>query len=415
MLRTGLAANLVDRHGDAGTVFPAYADYSFANVNPTVLSLLGFDAQRRLPGDVFEGVETDVDRVVVLFLDGYGWEHWQRDHGDVPFLSALTETGRVTPLTSTYPSETAAATTTFHTGLTPVEHGLLGWWQYVEEIDAVLEPLPFTTLAGDPVDEVYPDVGKALLCDAPGLYERARDAGVDCRLHQPFPTDEPWTGAADAIRYDTVDELGVQLRRGVGDPDGPEYLYAYVPALDTAAHRFGTSDPRYRADLETVTETLRRELVEKTDSGAAERTLVVVTADHGIVDTVPDENVDISSLDAVWENLRTDADGDPIPPVGSPRNLHLFLRDGTVERVRSALESRLPCRTFTRAEAVERGLFGDREPSDRFRRRCGDLVVIHRDRGVWYDAAELELVGMHGGLTREEMLVPFAVAPLAAL
>jgi hypothetical protein len=134
-----------------------------------------------------------------------------------------------------------------------------------------------------------------------------------------------------------------------------------------------------------------------------------------VVDTLPEENVDVSGVDAIWDALLRDGNGDPIPPVGSPRNLHLHLRDGTVERVREAVESRWSCRTVTRAEAVDRGLFGVGEPSDLFRRRCGDLVVVHRDRGLWWEESELDLVGMHGGLTHEEMFVPFAAATLDAL
>lgn len=382
---TGFERDLLDRYGDGDDVFPAYGDYCFSNVNPTLLSLLGAGTGHRLPADAFGSVETDVERVVVLFLDGYGWEQWKRDCADVPLLSAFTERGVVTPLTSIYPSETAAATTTFHTGLTPVEHGLLGWWQYLNELDTVVETLPFTTLSGDPVEDKYPDVDETLLCDAHGLYEQASDRGVDCRLYQPFPADEPWTATAESVTYETAGDLGVKLRRALEDPDGPEYLSAYVPTVDTAAHRVGTEDARYRADLETATGSLQRELGDRTDSAAAQDTLVVLTADHGIVDTVPGENVDVSETDVIWDTLRRDGDCDPIPPVGSPRNVHLFLRDGAVEQVQATLESRFPCRTFTREEAVERGLFGDGDASKRFRRRCGDLVVVHRNRGVWHE------------------------------
>jgi hypothetical protein len=427
MLQRGVEAELVERRRDGEYVLPAYEDYCFANVNPTLLSLLagddtgttdgdagtGIAPERRLPEAAFAGVETDVDRVVCLFLDGYGWEHWKRDHEDVPLLSAFSERGTVTPLTSIYPSETAAATTTFHTGSTPVEHGLLGWWQYVEEVDGVVQTLPFATRDGEPADDVYPDLHREMLFAGESLYRRAAAAGVDARLHLPFETDDPQTAGADTVVAENVADLAVSLRQDVESPDGPDYCYGYVPNVDAAAHRAGTTDDRYRAQLEMVCACLRRELVERADPAASERTLVVLTADHGIVDTQPDGNGDLRGADVVWGNLRRDGDGEPIPPVGSPRNLHLFLRDGTVERVRDAVESRWPCRTYTRAEAVDAGLFGDGDPSDLFRRRCGDLVVVHRNTGIWW--RDEELVGMHGGLTREEMLVPFAATTLADL
>lgn len=60
----------------------------------------------------------------------------------------------------------------------------------------------------------------------------------------------------------------------------------------------------------------------------------------------------------------------------------------------------------------------DRPPSDRFHRRYGDLVVTHRDLGMWFgdvEPDELSLVGTHGGISPAEMLVPFGAARLSAL
>lgn len=91
--------------------------------------MLDSSFDRRLPDDAIAGVECgDAENVVVLLVDGFGYEHWKRERDVHPLLSALTERGIVTPLTSVYPSETAAAITTVHTGRKPVEHGLLGWF-----------------------------------------------------------------------------------------------------------------------------------------------------------------------------------------------------------------------------------------------------------------------------------------------
>ena len=93
------------------------------------------------------------------------------------------------------------------------------------------------------------------------------------------------------------------------------------------------------------------------------------------------------------------------------------LQAGTVEETRRAL-SAYDATVFTRQAALDRNLFGDRPVTDLFRRRCGDLLVTHRELGVWFgdvEPAELSLVGMHGGCNPAEMLVPFAAARLSTL
>ena len=115
-------------------------------------------------------------------------------------------------------------------------------------------------------------------------------------------------------------------------------------------------------------------------------------------------------LDPLWDALRTGGDGDPIPPVGGPRNVQLHVRDGEREAVRELLAGEFEALLLSREEALDRGLFGPGEPGARFRRRLGDLVVVPRDRSVWHDDAALRYVGMHGGLHPDEMLVPFAAA-----
>jgi predicted AlkP superfamily pyrophosphatase or phosphodiesterase len=103
------------------------------------LSVLDSSFTRQLPDDVFDGVrDGGVENVVALLVDGFGYEDWKRNRASNPFLSALTEHGTVTPLTSVYSSETAAALTTNHTGVQPVEHGLLGWYQYSQEFDGLV-------------------------------------------------------------------------------------------------------------------------------------------------------------------------------------------------------------------------------------------------------------------------------------
>lgn len=415
-----VANRLRTERGDGWALLPDYEEFCFASVPDTVLSVLGADARRPLPERVFEGVETDVDNVVVVLLDGFGYEAWDRFEADHRFLSAVAERGTVTPLTAVYPSETAAAITTMHTGRQPVEHGLLGWFQYVPELDAVLQTLPFATLDDEPAAEMFGnDADPRVLFDESTVYERGADQGIDSVLVHPASFegqayDSMANRGAETRPYGNVAEMALRTRQALEGTDGPTYVFGYVPHLDTAGHEYGNHTPEYRAQCGMVADCLQRELVENLDDETAERTLLVVTADHGQVDTDPARKVDLGTL-GVEAHLQRDGSGDPIPALGGPRNLQFRVRDGNLAELRDVLESSTDVRTFAREEYREMDLFGDHEPSTRFEERTPDLLAIPRESSVWYDDGHLELAGMHGGLNPSEMLVPFAAVRLDTL
>lgn len=418
MIRTEVAQHLLHTAGADGYVFPVYDGYCFSNIPATLGSVLGVDLGGCLPPDVFSGVPLDVDRVVHVLLDGFGFDQWTQRTGGHRFLRVVSDRGTVTPLTSIYPSETAAAITTVHTALTPADHCLLGWYGYFDEVDAVLQTLPFSTVEGTPASEEFgPAVDAGILFSGDPIYERLAAAGIDSYTIQPAETvDTAYTkrSTAGATRqgYDGPRDFATTIRETLDRTAGPSYLYGYVPDIDAVAHEFGTDSDAFEDTLETVTSALFTEF-SLIESEIADRTLLVVSADHGHVNTVPSENIDLREY-PIWGHLRETPGGEAIPPTGGGRNVHLHVKSGAVDDVRAVLAD-LDARVFTRRDAIARGLFGAGAYGRRFDRRCGDLVVVHRNRALWHHNRQLSWVGHHGGLTREEMLVPFAAVHLSAL
>jgi predicted AlkP superfamily pyrophosphatase or phosphodiesterase len=404
VIRTEVEAELRAEYGRDGLVYPAYGSYCFGSVAGTIQSLFGVDGGRSLPEDVFDCVETDVDRVLVVLVDGYGLDSWKRDHGDVPFLRRLSDRGTVTPVTSVYPSETTAAMNTYYTGALPCEHGGTGWNVYDPELGASFTPLPGEVKHVD--DEV--DLDEETIVDADPIADTLAESGVDVQYVVPF---ESTPDAATHNGYDDLEEAATTTTEALEGP-GPRFVHAYVPAMDTVSHEHGTDSEQFQARIREVSDCIEAAL-DGLDPGTAASTLVVVTADHGHVNTDPERNVDLGSVPGLEDTLDTHADGTPIRMSGSPRNVHLRIEDGRVSEARELLEEHVDAHVRTATEALDTELFGDRPNSSVFERRLGDLVVSHRELGTWWgdqESEELRIVGMHGGLTPEEMLVPFAVA-----
>jgi hypothetical protein len=418
MLRETLADDLRENEPTPGFISPAWEDYCFANIPDTVLSLFGEDAARPLPETVFEGVSTDIDHVVLAFVDGLGWNHFQRVRDDHSFLARLAKRATVTPLTAGYPSATAAAVSTIHTGCQPVEHGILGWNTYVEALGGYVQALPFADYNRTPLGEVRDDPDPTALIDERTHYERL---DADSLLVQPEgiggnPYDVQVNRGAELINYDNAAQAVYRVRERLERAEKPTYCYCYLPNVDALSHAAGVIHEETDAQLGSISHAIEREIVEKLAPGVAERTLLLLIADHGEIDSVPEKRIDIDTLD-IDAHLQRDENGEPIPVLGSPRNLQFHAREGHRDKLCAELETGLEALdplVFDRDQIIDEELFGDREPSEQFEQRCPDLLVVPRN-GFVGDESQLSKVGMHGGLHPDEMLVPFAAARVDTL
>lgn len=414
MLRRAAADRLLDDEIAPGYVRPAYDGRSFGNVPATVGSLLGVDLDGQpLSSEIvpFERVET----VVVVVVDGFGFEQYERHHADHGFFARLTDRTPVWPLTTVFPSETATAMGTYMTGRMPVEHGLIGWNIPIK--NTVIESLPFETKDGTDAGEAL-GIERDRLREGTSIAEQLHNAGVETRqvIPESIVTGDAAVPSVTQLPYDDLDAFSGQLRAAIQDADSG-FVHAYLPHVDTVAHEVGTSGTGYRSVLHEVSAALERAIGGVAET-IAERTLLTVTADHGHVDTTPEGNVDLLGFDRVRNVIERDAHGTPLLG-GGGRNVHFYAEDNP-ERIRDVLTDEFEeCEALVllREEALDEGLFGPGEPSTTFARQCGDVVVIPREKIIWHgDKSEkLQYTGMHGGLHPDEQLVPFAAAPVTAL
>jgi hypothetical protein len=395
-----LASELAD-----GYVRPDYGGYCFAGVPAAAAKAVDVDLGKGLPADAFDRVEQSAQHVVVLFLDALGYRQFDRCRRDVPFLQSFVDAGRVTPLTSTFPSETAACVTTMHTATDPVEHGLLGWNAYDPEADAVYETLPYAAVDGGDLS-----LDPAELFDAEPVYRELAAEGVDAHVvepdHGPGYRDAATEGATNHY-YRRTPEFAVTLRDVLAGASAPSYTYAYYPVVDSVAHQYGPSGAHHDAQVAAVGDALERAF-ESLPDDVADETLVCLVADHGQVD-VSGKAVNLDEL-GVTAAAKRDRSG-VARVLGGPRNVHVQTDDP--DAVRHGLAGMDgDALVLSREEALAEGLWGEGSPGPAFERNCGDLVVAP-DEGMLLparDEAAFENAGMHGGLHPGEALVPFGVA-----
>lgn len=185
-------------------------------------------------------------------------------------------------------------------------------------------------------------------------------------------------------------------------------MYLYWNELDKAGHAYGADSPQWDRALEDLDHSLKQ-LAATAPAG----TLILLTADHGMVDIPRHDRVDYSQFPDLVDGVRHTA--------GEPRMVHLYFDlDATPVKRKSVAEAW--CERFgskawilDRTEAVEAGLFG--EVSAVNLPRIGDLLIVARESIAFYDlrrvrAASMDVVGQHGSITKAEREVPLLRIPV---
>jgi hypothetical protein len=408
-----------------GSQKPDYGGYCLSNVPPTVLSLLGVNPGRTtLPEDALGGTETGgIENVVLMLFDGLGYRELLRQTRG-GFFGSLARKGSVRPITTVFPSTTAAALTTVSTGLTPQEHGLPEWFVYMDELDEVIVTLPFTKVGDPGRDTLVGQMEPRLLFDGPTIFERLKKEGVrtlsltNRSLARTAYSKISHEGS-ESLPYASAADLTVSLRRRLEKATGPNLFYVYWAYVDTIEHIYGPNTDESEVEASLISHAFKEGLLSKLDRETAKRTMVILTADHGQINVVPEETLYMNRFRKLTTFLERGPTGKVIPPWGSARDSYLRVREDKIDEAKEYLGAKLEgvAHVMRTEDAIDEGLFGVNSPSRKFRRRVGNLMVLPRDKKtVWYryrKGDSLGLKGHHGGLSKDEMTIPLVAARLS--
>src|SRR3990167_885256 len=92
------------------SIHPRYESYCFSNIPSAVLYLLGLRKTCPLSPilDKANVTPTNSKKVILLLIDGFGYKQWLKYADKYEFLKQFTEKGVVAPVTTVFPSTTAA-------------------------------------------------------------------------------------------------------------------------------------------------------------------------------------------------------------------------------------------------------------------------------------------------------------------
>lgn len=362
------------------TAIPTVPQYNGANVRGIVPALLSPTRQSAgLPAWFPAGV-AKARQVVLLVLDGLGWEQFQERAAIAPTMAAM----QGAAITTVAPSTTASALTSITTGLTPGEHGLVGY--RMELAGEVLNVLRWHGDRGDlrrkfaptETQPFEPFMGKRVAV----VSKAELESTAFTEAHLRGSEQVGWRAASSLPLI-----VGQHLRRG------DRLVYAYYDGIDKVAHERGFGE-FYDAELRAA-DRMVADLLEVLPPGA----VLLVTADHGQVevgDRIVTPHADV---------LRFTRDQS-----GEGRFRWLHAKSGAADDLLAAALTHHGDSAWvhSRAELIAAGWFGP-VVSQPVAARLGDVALVPHQPISFHDpddSGPYPLVCRHGSLTSAEMLVP---------
>ena len=362
---------------------PILPDYSGPNVRGVIPGLLGTRGSLGARPPWFPAPMREARQVVLFVVDGLGWDQLCDRPHVAPVLHSMTGG----PITTVAPTTTSTALTSIATGLTPAEHGILGY--RVDVAGEVVNMLRWYGPRGDARQRIPPQrfqPHRPFLGEPVPVVSRVDlEGSAFSEAHLRGVRNHGWR-----VPSNLVVEVSRLVRAGEA------FVYAYYDGLDKVAHEYGFGE-HYDAELRSI-DRMVADVLETLPAGAA----LCVTADHGQVHV---GDALIRPHQSVLDATRHQS--------GEGRFRWFHGRSGAADGLLEACAAHADVAwVVSRAQVLDEHWFGPSMASD-VARRLGDVALVAREPVSFDDPSDsgpFSLVCRHGSLTSAEMYVPLVAA-----
>ncbi|MFU0464203.1 alkaline phosphatase family protein [Gardnerella vaginalis] len=328
---------------------------------------------------------------VVVLVDGLGYWNLVSRKGHAPYLrSLLNNSANQRPITTCVPSTTVAAMATFGTGTCPGLTAMTGYTQKNPKTGALSQLIQFRD-APDPKD----------LQRQPTIFESLSNLGVRAN-HVSLSKfeDSPLTQAAfRGAKFISGTTARARIINAANSTKTPGLTYLYLRDIDKIGHNYGWNSNNWVSTFEQIDSQLN--LLRK---NCQKGTLIVITADHGMVESNPDLSIDIAKDSRLIKGVRLVG--------GEPRSVMLYAESGEnpediALRWANVLQDKALVRT--KEQAIKDGVFGKVSPLALS--VIGDVLVQAKSSVTIVDSRietekAMNLPSVHGSMSAMEMDIP---------
>jgi len=399
-------------------IAPSYQDQSILNIPATICKWMDIPriGEGPLIPEIHAPLGNRVRRVILILMDALALHRLQNWLKIAPVWQTLLQDGILAPITSVVPSTTSSALTTLWTGCSPATHGIIGYEMWLKQYSMVSNmiqhaPMTFRNDVGG-LERAGFSPEEFLPVPTFGPHLRAQGITPFAFNHYTIANSglsKMFMREVEIVPFETPAAMWVSIRQLLESrPDERLYVWTYWGAVDGLSHFHAPDDERVLAEFSSYSRAFEDFFLNQLSPHLRQDTLVVLTADHGQMHTPLYPHNVLKNHPELHRHLR-------LNPTCENRLANLYLRPGREAEVRDYIEHTWPGQftLITQKEALNAGLFGPGAHHPDLENRLGDLIAVaHEGAYLWWSAKDDFLLGRHGGLTPEEMIVPFLAARL---
>lgn len=393
---------------------PLYDSYCFSNINGTIKELFNIKSERKLPMDVLNKNHFENNKVIFFLVDAFGWCFYEKYKEYSKFLKAIEENGVVSKITSQFPSTTTAHVTTALSDERVDEHGLYEWFYYDKQADDIVTAFLFNRSRDKEIgtlENCNIDIKEFL--PKGSVFKILKENGIKSKIYQPsYINDSIYTKTmgnfSNIIGYKSYEDLFKNLSLNLKDDNKKEYIYVYLPEIDSIAHENGCESKEFYNQMIKFLKALDEFYFEIKE---CEKISILISADHGQIETDLNNKRYLNKIIPNIDDLLVKNSKGYNLPGGYCRDLFLKVKEESLNECKTLIEDKLKdeVEVLTYEELIKYRFF--KEGSTRLKERCGNLLLLPKEKNNiwWYEKGVFEIIckGVHGGASKEEMEIPF--------
>jgi hypothetical protein len=287
-----------------------------------------------------------------------------------------------------FPPTTTAATTAIHSAMTPYESGWLGWMTYYKEHDRCIENFLNTDYyTGENLKTPFP-------CDDILKYREIYSRIIEKNPELEFHKINPPFDKEDGVK--SFKDMCQRIAEQISSNNKHKFIRAYWNDPDHTMHIHGVKAQKSKDVMKDIEANLKHLISKLKD------TLIVITADHGMIDA---EMIVLNDYPDICDCFIR-------PPSIEARTTTLAIKEiRKVEFVK--LFNKYfgnDFKLFTKQEFISSGLLGGGTPHRKVDDFIADFVAVSTShKSLHYTTGQKELPqlkGDHAGISEYEMKIP---------